>query len=128
MFAFRFLTVLTILSVLSLASLVLADENLAGDGTVAEWRANLGRSQLATAACAAGVMAMGNISVVCKTPRAVRELHEYLRYRALPTLTMKQAIWSFLTEGDCNVRTEDQPASASVPRLKFTSPSDSAEY
>ena len=128
MFVFRRLTVLTILSVLSLASPVLADENLAGDGTVADWRANLGRSQLATAAYAAGVMAMGNISVVCKTPRTVRELHEYLRYRALPTLTMKQAIWSFLTEGECNARTEDQSASASVPRLKFKSPSDSAEY
>ena len=43
-------------------------------------------------------MAMGNVFTECKSPRTVRELHAYLLYRALSTLTMKQAIWSFLIE------------------------------
>ena len=128
MFAFRRLTVLTIVTLFSLANPVLAQETLAGDGTVGEWRANLGRNELATAAYAAGVMAMGTISVTCKTPRTVRELHEYLRYRALPALTMRQAIWSFLTEADCNVRTGDQSVSANVPPLTPNSPNDGGTY
>ena len=63
---------LVLVRALLLASPALAGENLAGAGTVAEWRANLGRSEM--------------------------ELHAYLLYRALSTLTMKQAIWSFLIE------------------------------
>jgi len=89
---------LVLVRALLLASPALAGENLAGAGTVAEWRANLGRSEMATASYAAGVMAMGNVFTECKSPRTVRELHAYLLYRALSTLTMKQAIWSFLIE------------------------------
>jgi len=43
-------------------------------------------------------MAMGNVFTACKNPRTVRELHTYLLYRALSTLTMKQAIRSFLSK------------------------------
>ena len=49
---------LVLVRALLLASPALAGENLAGAGTVAEWRANLGRSEMATASYAAGVMAM----------------------------------------------------------------------
>jgi hypothetical protein len=99
-----------------LASPALAVENLAGAGTVAEWRANLGRSEVATASYAAGVMAMGNIFTECEIPRTVRELDPYLLYRALSTLTMKQAIWSFLIEAKCNVMSEDRFMSSNHPQ------------
>ena len=80
-----------------LASTAQADENVAGNGTVAEWRTKLGRSELATAAYAAGVMA-GNFFNECKTPRTVCELHTDLVYRAPAILTMKQAIKNFFRE------------------------------
>jgi hypothetical protein len=87
-----------------------ADENLAGSGSVGEWRTKLGHSELATAAYAAGVMATGSIFSECKNTRTVRELHSYLLYRAPSTLTMAQAIASFLSEGECTVVSDDRPA------------------
>ena len=109
-----------------LASPSLADENRAGEGTIAEWRANLGRYELATASYAAGVMATGNVFTQCKNPRTVRELHNYLV--ALSTLTMKQAIWNFLIEADCTVLSEDRFMSSNVPQWKAKSTNDSEEY
>jgi hypothetical protein len=105
---------LVVLGVFLLASPSRADENLAGAGTVEEWRARLGRSELATASYAAGVMAMGNVFTECKNPRTVRELHTYLVHRALSTLTMKQAIWNFLIEADCTVMSEDRFMSSNL--------------
>ena len=99
---------LLLLTVL-LASTAPADEKLAGTGSVAEWRTKLGHSELATAAYAAGVMAMGNIFSECKSPRTVRELHTYLLYRAPSMLSMKEAIWSFLREGHCTVVGDNGP-------------------
>ena len=90
-----------------------ADENLAGSGSVGEWRTKLGHSELATAAYAAGVMAMGSIVSKCKNSRTVRELHAYLLYRAPSTLTMKDAIANFLSDGECTVVGVDQPAESS---------------
>jgi hypothetical protein len=107
LFAFRRLAALTIVSGFLLASQVFA-ENLAGEGTVGEWRANLSRSELATAAYAAGVMAMGSVFVTCGTPRTVRDLHAYLLHQALPVRTMKQAIQNFLIEANCSVMGEDR--------------------
>jgi hypothetical protein len=101
-----------------LASPVRADENLAGTGSVAEWRTKLGRSELATAAYAAGVMATGNLFSECKNPRTVRDLHTYLLYRAPSTLTMKQAIGSFFSEGDCMFFGEDRLAPSNPPNWK----------
>src|SRR5207245_10751054 len=62
-------------SALLLASPALAGEKLAGAGTVEEWRTRLGRSELATAAYAAGVVATSSVFTECKNPRTVRELH-----------------------------------------------------
>jgi hypothetical protein len=101
-----------------LASAASAGENLAGDGTVAEWRAQLGRSEVATASYAAGVLATGNVFTECKNRRTVRELHAYLLYRALSTLTMKQAISNFLTEADCTRSSEDRFMSSNLPHGK----------
>ena len=98
-----------------LVSAAHTDDDLAGSGTVAEWRANLGHSELATAAYAAGVMAMGNIFSECNNTRTVRELHSYLLYRAPSTLTMVQAISSFLSEGECAVVSDDRPAPSDAP-------------
>ena len=108
-----------------LASTAQADENVAGNGTVAEWRTKLGRSELATAAYAAGVMA-GNFFNECKTPRTVRELHTYLLYRAPVTLTMKQAIKNFFSEGDCSAFAEERlvPANPPLSRIKATTSSE----
>jgi hypothetical protein len=100
------------------ASPVRADENLAGTGSVAEWRTKLGRSELATAAYAAGVMATGNLFSECKNPRTVRDLHTYLLYRAPSTLTMKQAIGSFFSEGDCMAFGEDRLAPSNPPNWR----------
>ena len=119
---------LALMIVFWLASPSLADENRAGEGTIAEWRANLGRYELATASYAAGVMATGNVFTQCKNPRTVRELHTYLVYRALSTLTMKQAIWNFLIEADCTVLSEDRFMSSNVPQWKAKSTNDSEEY
>jgi len=118
---------LVVLSAFLLASPAQADENLAGAGTVEEWRAKLGRSEVATAAYAAGVMAMGNVFTECKNPRTVRELHAYLLYRALSTLTMKQAIWNFLIEADCTMMSEGRFMSANLPQGKPGSTTD-GEY
>jgi hypothetical protein len=91
-----------------------ADENFAGSGSVAEWRAKLGPNELATAAYAAGVMA-GSVFSECRSPRTVRELHTYLLYRAPSTLTMKQAIAYFLNEADCHVTSQEHlPPSSSI--------------
>ena len=119
---------LALMIVFWLASPSLADENRAGEGTIAEWRANLGRYELATASYAAGVMATGNVFTQCKNPRTVRELHTYLVYRALSTLTMKKAIWNFLIEADCTVLSEDRFMSSNVPQWKAKSTNDSEEY
>ena len=89
--------------VIAIASPAHADEEVAGGYSVAEWRERLGRSELATAAFAAGVMATKNLFAECKTPRTGRDLHTYLLHRALPTITMKQAISRFLVEGGCTV-------------------------
>src|SRR5215831_20657287 len=89
--------------VAALTSPAHADDEVAGGYSVAEWREKLGRSELATAAYAAGVMAMKNVFAECKNPRTVRDLHTYLLHRALPTLTMNQAISQFLVEGGCTV-------------------------
>ena len=99
---------LALIAVLLVATPGRGAENAAGDVTVAEWRTKLGRSELATAAYAAGVMAMGHLFSECKNPRTVRELHAYLLYRAPSTLTMKQAIWSLFSEGDCAVAGVDR--------------------
>lgn len=101
-----------------LASPVRADENLAGTGSVAEWRTKLGRRELATAAYAAGVMATGNLFSECKNLRTVRDLHTYLLYRAPSTLTMKQAIGSFFSEGDCMALGEDRLAPSNPPNWR----------
>jgi hypothetical protein len=122
--AFRRFAALTIVSVFLLASQVFADD-LAGEGTVGEWRAYLSRSELATAAYAAGVMAMESVFVTCKTPHTVRELHAYLLYRALPALSMKQAIRSFLIEANCSVIGEDRLISSNSPSKSTT---DVGEY
>jgi hypothetical protein len=90
-----------------------ADENVAGTGSVGEWRTKLGHSELATAAYAAGVMARGNIFSECKNTRTVRELHNYLLHRAPSTLTMTQAITTFLSEGECAVTGEDRATPSS---------------
>ena len=119
---------LVLVSALLLASPALAGENLAGEGTVAEWRANLGRSEVATASYAAGVMAMGNVFTECKNPRTVRELHAYLLYRALPTLTMKQAIWNFLIEADCTMMSEDRFMPSNFPQRKPKRTNDGEEH
>jgi hypothetical protein len=119
---------LVVLGVFLLASPSRADENLAGAGTVEEWRARLGRSEVATASYAAGVMAMGNVFAECKNPRTVRDLHTYLVHRALSTLTMKQAIWNFLMEADCTVISEDRFISSNVPQWNAKSPRDGGEY
>jgi hypothetical protein len=95
-----------------------ADENLAGTGSVGEWRTKLGHNELATAAYAAGVMATGTLFSECKNPRTVRELHTYLLYRAPSTLTMAQAISSFLGEAECNVVNDDRPAPADAPHWR----------
>lgn len=78
-----------------------------GDVTVAEWRTNLRRSELATVAFAAGAMTMANVVVRCNNPRTVKQLHAYLVQRAQPSLTMKQAIQIFLIEANCVVTSED---------------------
>ena len=96
-------TLAAISLVVALASPSQADDEVAGGYSVAEWREKLGRSDLATAAFAAGVMAMKNVLAECKDPRTVRDLHTYLLHRALPTITMKQAISRFLVEGGCTV-------------------------
>ena len=96
------------LSVILLASPARAEDHLAGSGSVAEWREKLARSELATAAYAAGVMAMSTVFAECKNSRTVRELHVYLLYRAVPTLTMKQAIERFLIEGGCAMISEER--------------------
>ena len=113
---------LVLLSALLLASPSRAGEDLAGAGTVEEWRAKLRRSELATASYAAGAMAMGNVFTACKNPRTVRELHTYLLYRALSTLTMKQAIRSFLSEAGCTMMSEDRFISSSAPQWSAGSP------
>ena len=89
-----------------------ADDEVAEGYSVAEWREKLGRSELATAAFAAGVMATKNVYAECKNPRTVRDFHTYLLHRALPTITMRQAISRFLAEGGCTVSSAD----------RFTSP------
>jgi hypothetical protein len=109
---------LVLISALSLTSATLADESIAGEGTVAEWRARLGGYQMAAASYAAGVMATGNVFTRCKNPRTVRELHTYLVYRAPSTLTMKQAIWNFLIEADCTMPSEDRFLSSHSPQWK----------
>ena len=96
-------TLAAISLVIAMASSAHADEEVAGGYSVAEWRERLGHSELATAAYAAGVMAMKNVLAECQTPRTVRDLHTYLLHRALPTITMKQAISRFLVEGGCTV-------------------------
>ena len=105
-----------LMSALLLAPPAPAGENVAGDGTVAEWRTNLGRSEVATASYAAGAMAMGNVFTECKNPRTVRELHAYLLYRARSTLTMKQAISNFLVEANCTRLSEDRFMSSNLPQ------------
>jgi hypothetical protein len=95
--------------------------------TVAEWRAKLGGSELATASYAAGVMATG-VFTQCKTPRTVRELYAYLLARALPTLTMNQAIWTFLIEANCTMTSQGRFMSSNVPQWNATSPHYGEEY
>jgi len=107
-----------VLVVALLASTAQADDNVAGNGTVAEWRTKLGHSELATAAYAAGAMA-GNFFNECKTPRTVRELHTYLLYRAPAILTMKQAIKNFYGEGDCSVVAEERLVPSNPPRSRI---------
>ena len=98
---------LALTAFLSIATATSATENATGDVTVAEWRTHLRRSELATVAYAAGAMAMANVVVRCNSPRTVKELHAYLVQRALPSLTMKQAIQIFLIEANCVVTSED---------------------
>jgi hypothetical protein len=116
---------LALIALLSVATPIRAAENAAGDGTVAEWRTNLRRSELATAAYAAGVMAMGNVLVSCNTPRTAKDLHAYLVHRALPSLTMKQAIQIFLIEANCNVTSADRLISSDSSSKSIN---DAGEY
>ena len=109
---------LVLISALVLTSPTLAEDNQAGDGTVAEWRAKLGRHEIATASYAAGVMAVGNLFTQCKNPRTVRQLHTYLLYGAPATFTIKQAIWNFLIEGECTVPAEERVLSANAPQYR----------
>src|SRR5262249_60549700 len=85
-------TLAAISLVIAMASSAHADEEVAGGYSVAEWRERLGPSELATAAYAAGVMAMKNVLAECQTPRTGRDLYTYLLHLALPTITMKQAV------------------------------------
>ena len=86
----------------------------------------MGRSEVATASYAAGVMAMGNVFTECKNARTVRELHSYLLYRALSTLTMKQAISNFLMEEYSQGFTSGDPTRAEAPAdLLIFRPDDS---
>jgi len=114
------LVLFTVWLAVELVSAAHADDDLAGAGTVAEWRANLGHSELATASYAAGVLAMGNVFAKCKKPRTVRELHAYLLNRALSTLTMSQAIRMFMLEGDCAVVGEDHVMPGPVGKTQAT--------
>ena len=98
---------LALTAFLSIATPAGAAENASGDVRVAEWRANLRRSELATVAYAAGAMAMANVLVRCDNMRTVKELQAYLVKRAQPSLTMKQAIQIFLIEANCVVTSED---------------------
>ena len=116
---------LAVIALLSVATPIGAAENAAGDGTVAEWRTRLRRSELATAAYAAGVMAMGNVLVSCKTPRTVKDLHAYLVHRALPSLTKKQAIQIFLIEANCSVTSAERLISSDS---SSKSVNDAGEY
>ena len=118
---------LVLVSALLPVSPALAGDDLAGEGTVAEWRANLGRSEVATASYAAGVMAMGNVFTECKNRRTVRELHAYLLYRALPMLTMKQAIVNFLIEADCTMMSQDRAMASNFPQWKAKRTDDGEE-
>ena len=107
-------TLAAISLVVALASPAQADDEVAGGYSVAEWREKLGRSELATAAYAAGVMAMKNVLAECKNPPTVRDLHTYLLHRALPAVTMKQAISRFLVESGCTVISADRFTSSTV--------------
>jgi len=107
-------TLAAISLVVAVASPAHADNETAGGYSVAEWREKLGRNELATAAFAAGVMATKNVFAECKNPRTVRDLHSYLLYRALPTVTMKQAISRFLVEGGCTIISADRFTSATA--------------
>lgn len=98
---------LALTAFLSIAMAASAAENAPGNVTVAEWRTNLRRSELATVAYAAGAMAMANLLIRCDNTRTVKELHAYLIERAQPSLTMKQAIQIFLIEANCVVTSED---------------------
>ncbi len=86
---------------------------IAGRGTVAQWRQSYGRVELAAVAWSYGaISALTALGMECKAAVGVRELEPYMMYRAAHQTTVAEALRVFWRETGCELPPQTSQAEA----------------